>query len=350
MPKRVGYLYERMVSLENCIQAEREMGRNKPDNKMARHIANHAEKYGAALSAKLVSGTYTFHSSHETEIKDSYKGKVRHLKIPCLEDQAAMQAWLIVASPYIVRRNYYYNCGSIPGAGQSRAVEGLKRWLKGRKPPKWGGVTDIRKFYDTCPHWVVMRGLRRIFKDSKFLDFAGQMLAAMSGTGVGLAIGFPVSHWLANVALSEIDHAMRRKFPDVKFARYMDDTGLVSRNKRHLHKAIAYMGARLGEFGMELKHTWQVFQIRLRGLPFLSYRFFHGFTLLAKRLMYRIARKMRRAATNMSVHMAQGVMSYIGILKHCDSYNFRKDYVYPNVSPKKCRRLISDGSKNLVRC
>jgi len=349
MPKRVGFLYEQMVTLENCIQAEREMGRNKPDNKMARHIAKSAEKYGAELSAKLKSGSYVFHTPREAYIKDSHKGKTRHLEIPCLEDQAAMQAWLIVAAPYIVRRNYYYNCGSIPKAGQSRAVEALKKWLKCSRPPKWGGVTDIHHFYETAPHWVVLRGLRRIFKDDRFVNFAAQMMAAMSDTGAGLAIGFPVSHWLANVALMEIDHELRRKFPDVKFARYMDDVGLVSHNKRHLRKAIQHMAMRLAEFGMKLKRTWQVFRISLRGLPFLSYRFFPGFTILAKRLMYRIARKMRRAATHLSVHMAQGVVSYMGILKHCNSYNFRRDYVYPNVSIKKCRRLISNDSKNRVQ-
>lgn len=349
MPKRVGFLWERMIAEDNCIEAERDMAKNKPDNSMARHIGAHAEKYGSTLCAKLTYGTFVFHESKETFIKDSYKGKTRRLQIPCLEDQAAMQAWLRIASPYIERRNYFYNCGSIPKAGQSRAVEALKKWLRGPKPPKWGGTTDIRKFYETCPHWVVIRGLRRIFKDEKFIDFAAQMMAAMSDTGVGLAIGYPVSHWFANIALMEIDHELRRLFPDVKFTRYMDDIAFVSRNKRHLRKAIEYLARRLGAFRMELKRTWQIFQIRLRGITFLSYRFFQGFTILAKQLMYRIARKMRRAATNMSVHMAQGVISYIGILKHCNSYNFRKDYVYPNVNPKKCRRLISNESKNLLR-
>lgn len=346
MPKRVGFLWERMIAEENCIAAEREMAKNKPDNKMARHIGAHAEKYGSTLHAKLAGGTFIFHESKETFIKDSYKGKTRRLQIPCLEDQAAMQAWLLIATPYIERRNYFYNCGSIPKAGQIRAVEALKKWLHGPNPPKWGGITDIKKFYETCPHRVVMRGLRRIFKDEKFLDFAAQTMAAMSNTGVGLAIGYPVSHWFANVALMEIDHELRRLFPDVKFTRYMDDIALVSRNKRHLRKAIMHLGKRLQGLGMRLKQTWQAFPIRKRGITFLSYRFFPNHTILAKPLMFRIARKMKRASTNLSVHMAQGVISYIGILKHCDSYNFRKEHVYPYVNPKKCRRLISIESKN----
>jgi len=351
MPKRIGYLYERMIALDNCIQAEIEMAKNKENkNKMAKHIQRHADRYGATLQSKLSSGTYVFHKDRVVYIKDSYKGKTRRLQIPCLEDQAAMQAWLIIAAPYIEKRNYYYNCGSIPNAGQTRAVIALQKWLSTKKQrPKWGAVTDIKKFYETCPHRVVMRGLRRMFKDEKFLAFAEQMMYAMSPTGVGLAIGYPVSHWLANVALMEIDHGLRLKFPDVKHTRYMDDIAFVSNNKRHLRAAVKYLGLKLKEFGMVLKQNWQVFPIKSRGITFLSYRFFHGYTLLTKKLMYRISRKMVRASKHLTLRMAQGVISYMGILKHCNSYNYRMKHVYPYVNPKKCRRLISNASKDNVR-
>lgn len=62
--------------------------------------------------------------------------------------------------------------------------------------------------------------------------------------------------------------------------------------------------------------------------------------------MFRIARKMRRAKERMSVHMAMGVVSYLGILKYCNSYNFKMERVYPYINQKQCRRLISNASKN----
>lgn len=348
MPKRIGFLYEKMIALENCIEAEKKIGKNKPDNRMAQRIARHAKKYGQLLHEKFISGTIEFHPNRETDIKDSYKGKTRHLKIPCLEDQAVEIAWLNIATPYIERRNYYYNCGSIPRAGQSRAVEALKRWTTKIKA-KYAVTADIRKFYDTCPHWVVMKGLNRIFKDKRFLKVAEQMLANMSETGVGLAIGHPASHWLANVAVMVIDHELRRKYPDVRFARYMDNYGMVCNNKRHLRGAFMHLKSRIESLRMKIKNDWQLFRVKLRGIAFLSYRIFVGFTILAKRLMYRIARKMRRAAERMSVHMAMGAVSYLGILKPCNSYNFKMARVYPYINKKQCRRLISNASKNKLR-
>lgn len=350
MPKRIGFLYGAFVSERNCIRAERLMAKNKTDNKMAVHIGMNAERYGKALSQMLKTGAWVPSPNREITIKDSYKGKTRDLKIPCLLDQSVQYAWLNIACPYIEKRNYYYNCGSIPGAGQTRAVKGLKKWLgKKKNPPKYGAVTDIRHFYDTCPHRTIMRGLRKIFKDERFLHVAEIILWSMSRTGIGLAIGHPSSHWFANVALMEMDHELREKFPDVHFTRYMDDIAFCSRNKRHIRKAVLWVIEKVRSLGMEIKGTWQIFQIRLRGITFLSYRFFHGFTLLTKPLMYRISRAVRKASVNLTVHAAQVVTNYVcGIMKWCNSYNFRKEYVYPHISIKKCREVISHEARRIL--
>lgn len=350
MPKRVGFLYEQFISEGNCIEAERLMGKNKPDNKMAKHIAKYANKYGKALADMLKNDAWVASPNREFTIKDSYKGKERGLKVPCLLDQSVQYAWLNIATPYIEKRNYYYNCGSIPGAGQKRAVIALQKWLGTRKSFKYGGIADIRKFYDTLPHKVIMKGLNRIFKDKRFLHYAELILQSMSNTGVGIAIGHPSSHWFANVALMEIDHQLNAFFPDVNFVRYMDDIAMVSNNKRHLRKALYWLITHIALLGMKIKHTWQVFQIRLRGISFLSYRFFRRFTILSKKLMCRISRKVRTAARNLTPHNAAGVISHMGILKLCNSYNFRKEWVYPHISIKKCKEVISYASKNNVWC
>lgn len=346
MPKRIGNLYPKFATEANFILAERLVGRNKPDNRMARHISNNAESFGKDLFKEWCEG-YVFSESRVVEIVDSYKGKHRTLQIPCLKDQGIQQAWLNIAAPYIEKRNYYYNCGSIPKAGQTRAVYALKQWLKNPKN-KYGAITDIRKFYETCPHWLVIKGLKRMFKDKRFIAVAKKILASMSDTGIGLAIGHPTSHWFANVALMYIDHEMKRLFPSVKFTRYMDDVAFVSANKRTLKKCIEWFKATIKDAGMRLK-KWQVFSVSKRGIHFLSYRFFERHTVLVKRLMIRMARRFIRASNNMNVHVARGIVSYIGILKHCNSYNFRKHFLYPNINPKNCRRIISNYDKNLLR-
>ena len=335
----------KMMTEDNFVMAERLLGKNKPKNKTAKYISSHAEEFGHHLFLKVTNNQFSWHTPKERIITESYKQKERRLKIPCLEDQAVQLAWLNVATPIIERRNYYYNCGSIPGAGQSRAVRALKKWLKNPKM-KYAAVMDIRKFYDSCPHSAVRAGLERIFKDKEFVEFAMGFVTSMSDNGIGIAIGYPVSHWLANVVLMGMDHELCRLFPDVRYVRYMDDMVLVSTNRRHLVRATRYVKQKIEEMGMALR-KWSVFSVKDRGITFLSYRFFNGYTLMTKPLMIRISRRMIRAAANMNAHVAAGVMSYLGLLKQCDSYNFRVERVYPYINKKTCRKLISE--KNLSR-
>lgn len=349
MPKRVGYLYERVISEENCIAAEKEMTRHKNKNRTALRIRENPDKHGKMLSELLFSGCWEPTPYKEHKIYDGYRRKERTIKVPCLRDQAVHHAVMRVTAPYIERRNYFYNCGSIPGAGQTRAVKAIRGWLASKKPPKYAQQLDIRKFYDTCPHGAVMAALRRIFKDEKFLALHEKILASMSDNGVGLAIGYYPSQWYANLVLQQVDNGLKREFGSkIKFVRYMDNFGFVSNSKRTLHKARALTEKLLLRIGLSIKRDWQVIRISICGFKYLSYRFFHGYTILIKKLMYRMARKIKQAARNLNAKTAAAVMSYNGILRHCNSYNFRKRYLYPIISIKKCKETISYESR--IRC
>ena len=273
--------------------------------------------------------------------------KERHIKIPCLWDQCVHHALMQITAPYIEKRNYFYNCGSIPEAGQIRATRAVKRWMAGKKLIKYGESLDVYHFFESCQAWVVMKALERIFKDKKFLALHRTVLRSMGDT---LAIGFNVSHWYANLVLNYIDNQIKQRIlPDCKYVRYMDDMLLLHNNKRKLHRARDEIAKLLNELGLTLKSNWQVYKIKDRGITFLSYRYFHGYTIMRKRLMFRISRIMRKASThrNIQFHEAASVISYLGILKHCNSYNFRKKWVYPFIRIKKCKDVIRNETRRI---
>ena len=47
----------------------------------------------------------------------------------------------------------------------------------------------------------------------------------------------------------------------------------------------------------------------------------------------------------MSAHAAEGVLAYLGILKWCNSFRFREERVYPYISVRLCKRLVSEKTK-----
>ena len=347
MPKRIGFVYEQVISLDNCILAVQEMARSKPKVRRAQYMKENAEYFGKKLHEQLSSGTWEPRPYHEKTIGDGIEKKQRHIKVPCLWDQCVHHALMQITAPYIQRRNYFYNCGSIPGAGQIRITRAIKRWMAKKKMVKYGASLDVYHFFESCKTEIVMKALSRIFKDKKFLALHRKVLDSMGGS---LAIGFCPSHWYGNLVLSYIDNLIKQRLlPRADYGRYMDDMVILFNDKRKMHKAIRIISNVLKKLGLCLKKTWQVFKIAGRGIQFLSYRFFHGYTLLTKKLMYRISRRIKSQTKckSPSPHAAASIISYMGILKHCNSYNYMKDRVYPYVNIRKCKGVIRNEARRI---
>lgn len=344
MPKRTGFLYEQVISVENCVSAVKDMTKGKSKNKRATEMRNNAQEHGEMVSKMLSNGTWKPSPYKEHTIEEGVGRKRRNIKVPCLIDQIVHHAILRVTSPHIMRRNYYYNCGSIPNAGQKRATDAMKRWMSSGENNKYGALFDIRKFYDTCPHPAVMKALRKIFKDEKFLALHQTILDSM---GDGLAIGFYPSQWYANLVLMWVDFEIKQNTnPSCHYVRYMDDMCLLSSNKRKLHQTRVAIGKLLASWGLEMKSNYKVFKVGDGFVPFLSYRFYHGYTFLKKILMYRIVSKAKAFSRNKTPHNAMAMMSYLGLIKHCNGWTFFVDKVLPCLSLRKCRRIISYESRN----
>lgn len=343
MPKRIGHLYEQVISVENCISATAEMTKGKNHNKKAMRIRKNAAEYGLRLRNEIAEGRWVARPYNEHVIEDGHRKKKRLIRVPCLHDQAVHHAVMRVMIPHILKRNYFYNCGSIPKAGQMRAIKAMKKWMGRSKSYKYCGQFDIHKFYESCPHWAVMNALKRIFKDKKLLALNEQILESM---GSGLAIGFYPAQWYANIVLMSLDTEITEKaLPGCKYVRYMDDICILHNNKRKLHKTKTIIELLLKGIGLKLNPKWRIFKIGISGVTFLSYRFFYGYTLMKKNLMYRVSRKIKKTSKNMSLQNSQAIASYIGLLKHCNSHNYKVNRVYQILSIKKVKEVISHASR-----
>lgn len=100
------------------------------------------------------------------------------------------------------------------------------------------------------------------------------------------------------------------------------------------------------KIGLSVNDNWQVYRTSARPIEMLSYRYFPGYTLLRKKTMYSITKGVKRAGKKLSAHTARSAMSQIGLLRHCNSYNYRKKYVYPVVSIKASKEIISKADRS----
>jgi hypothetical protein len=117
----------------------------------------------------------------------------------------------------------------------------------------------------------------------------------------------------------------------------MDDVVILSNSKDFLHELLTDIKEYLGKYKLELKHNYQIFPVDKRGIDFLGYRMFHGYTLLRKSTCKNMTKKLRKISKKRIVTYSDNctIQSYLGWLKWCDSYRLKQKYM---------KGLVSDDS------
>ncbi len=109
---------------------------------------------------------------------------------------------------------------------------------------------DIRKFFASVDHKIMLRLLERRVVDKRLLEVIAIMLgsyhsAPIAAGGnlsldeprpVGLPIGSLTSQLFANIYLNEVDQFVKHALRERYYLRYMDDFLIIHSSKRHLHK------------------------------------------------------------------------------------------------------------------
>lgn len=344
MPKRIGYIMPKVLTLQNCTRAVLEGTANLERTPKIRRIRKDPEAYGQKILDILTAG-WVPGPTREKVINEGSSHKTRCLQIPHTDDHLVHVAIMLPILDELTKRYDFYSCGSIPGRGSKRVIDTVKSWMKRPKPMKYGAQADVHHAYQSTSAALVMRCLRRFIKDEEYLHLHELILMQMGGH---LAIGFQPSHWYFNLVMTDVDRKIRSECKGVRFVRYMDNYVLGCNRKRRLHQAIRIIIQECRQRGMMINSDWQVFKTSARPIVALSYRYFPGYTILRKQIMYTIVKGFKRTRRRMCAHLARGTMSHIGILRHCNSYHFRVKFLYHKLSIKRMKELISNADKKRV--
>ena len=289
----------------------------------------------------LITQTYRPSKYIEKTIKEGSKQKERKISIPKFyPDQIIQWAMLLQTIPYFSKGMYVFTCGSVPNRGTSYAKRYLERWLHNDfKGTRYCLKLDVHHFYQSISHKCLKEMLKRKFKDEKLLKL---LYLIIDSTEEGLPIGNVTSQWLANFYLQGLDHYIKEKLHVKYYIRYMDDMVLLGSNKRELHKDCCLISDYLNSIGLILKSNYQVFKTDSRGIDFLGYRFFHYKTILRHSIMLRITRKVKRVFKKKSwnLHNCMAIISYLGWIKHSNSYQLYQKWIKPYVNIKCMKGVI----------
>ena len=363
--KRIGFLYEQIVSVENCKLAIQNASRHKGKRQAVKEVMNNLDTYAQDLSERLI--RLDFLSPYRTRIiKDGLSGKERELQIPAFyPDQCAHHAIVQILQPIFLKSSYLWSCANIPNRGIDHACKGVERaTVRDKKHAKYCVKMDISKFYPSIPHDKLKERLREKIKDEKALQILFKVIDSHSP---GIPIGNYTSPWFAEFFLQPLDNFIKQTLGVKHYIRYADDLVMIGGNKRELRKAMKGVMAFVTGLGLTIKHDYQLYRVqrncksnkhrRGRKIDFVGRCFGVGFTTIRKRRALALMRqsrfiqKLQRQNRPVSYHLASGFLSRCACFKHTNSEGMKKKY-YDTVNIKKLKEVIRNESKrkSLSQC
>lgn len=239
------------------------------------------------LSSRLKNNTYSPKPLRSFYV---FEPKKRLIEAPDVEDRIVQHALLNIIRPIIEKRfiSQTYACRRFKGT--HNCSDQLKNYLIGYKNSGYCLKLDIHKFFYSIDHSILETQLKKIIKCKETLRLL-KMFYDNDAT-VGLPLGNVTSQILANLALNDVDHYIKRELKIKHYIRYMDDMILLSDSKEKLKTALSLINTKINEQRLLLNNKTKISKIS-EGVDFVGYRTWYNRRLIRKRTLYRVKRKLK---------------------------------------------------------
>lgn len=369
--KRYGYLYEQIYDFENLYFAylkARENKRYRPD--VLEFTANLEENL-IQIQNELIWKMYQVGRYREFYV---FEPKKRLIMALPFKDRVIQWAIYRVLNPLFDKSFIDHTYACRVGKGTHVAADMLQHRLRqvDRKPGRHYYLKmDISKYFYRVDHDVAIKILRRRIKDEDVIWLMTKIIKSEKmAFGLplhvepgdclkedriyfkGMPIGNLTSQLLANIYLNELDQFCKHELKIKYFIRYMDDFVILHESKEYLHEVKMRIESFLNnDLELHLNNKTCIRPIDV-GLEFVGFRMWPTHRKMKKKS----AKKMKRRLRYMQKAYARGevsfddvnstVQSYMGILKHCDSY-FLKQAIFNDFvlirQQKKIDELLNEN-------
>jgi RNA-directed DNA polymerase len=218
--KRTGHLIESIASLYNLQFAFWRASRGKAGHRDVQSFARDLDIHLLRLRAQLLEGNINVGNYRQFRI---FEPKERIITAPCFGERVLHHALMAVCEPILDRRLIFDTYACRTGKGREAAIARSKAFSK---QFGWFLKLDIRKYFDSVHHDVLMVALSCVFKDPILLACFQSIIRSYSGkpdSGTGIPIGSLTSQHFANFYLGSLDRFIKETIRLKGYVRYMDD-------------------------------------------------------------------------------------------------------------------------------
>ena len=186
---------------------------------------------------------------------------------------------------------------------------------------------DIRKFFDSIDHQILLTLIKQKISDEKLLKLLEKLIFSFEKTlGKGLPLGNVTSQLFANIYLNELDQFIKKELKAVYYERYCDDFVILDFSLSQLNYYLEKIQYFCEKMLLVKLHPNKVEIRKLHlGTDFLGYVSLLNHTVLRtktkKRMLKRLAilKKELDGGKIEQDSLVQVLNSYLGMLNHCKS-------------------------------
>lgn len=347
--KPIANIFSQICSFETLHKAYLNARKNKRYRDEVLRFSSNLEENLIDIQKSLMEHTYETGKYRKFVISDP---KERLIMALPFDDRIVQWAVYLILNPIFKKQYISDSYGCIIGKGVHMAIRRLQYWLRQvyRTDKKYYYLKlDISKFYYRVDHEVLINIIKRKISDKEVLLLLDKIINSDDtafGLPPGLNIGdtqerlfdkgMPIgnlsSQMFANVYMNEVDQYIKRTLRVHYYIRYMDDMIILSNDKAQLHDLKEKIEAFLNDIlKLELNKKTCIRPVTL-GIDFIGYKVWNTHIKLRKSSLLRMKRRLkflRKRYEEGNVELpkvTEAVASYKGLLKHCDSYNFRNKF------------------------
>lgn len=323
--KRIGNLYEKIISVENLNLADSKARKGKRASYGVRWHDKNKESNIEKLHGMLKNKTFKTSMYNVFKI---YEPKEREIyRLPYFPDRIVHHAVMNILEPIWVSifTSNTYSC--IKGRGIHACVRDVKKALNDVENTTYCLKLDIKKYYPSVDGGIMKTIVRKKIKCKETLWLIDEIIDSAKG----LPIGNYLSQYLANLYLAYFDHWIKEDMRVRYYFRYADDIVVLSGDKEGLHRLTSEIGNYFQRhLKLMLKENYQVFPVSKRGIDFVGYVFYGTHTKMRKSIKKNMCRKIHRLKKKCLTekYFKMQIASHLGWAKHCNSINLLNKVYY----------------------
>ncbi len=322
-----------VISVKNLFEAWQNFSKNKKSKTEVAKFELNLEENLFNLHQELMAEIwnpkpYIKFSVCDPKLREIHKADIRDMILYQVVYQSLYQIFDLV----FIFDSYSSRKTKGTHAGVERFVEFARKVSKNYKTGGYALKCDIRKFFDSINHKILIGFIRKKITDEKLMAIIEKIIYSFEKSpGNGLPLGNVTSQLFSNIYLNELDQFIKHKLKAKYYIRYCDDFVILSDTLEFLDFCLLKIKDFCSKHLLIELHPNKIHIQKLNsGTDFLGYVCLPHRKVLRTKTKNRILKKINKLKIDFNDRkidqekLEQTMPSYLGMLKHCNGEKIKE--------------------------